>query len=72
MKTNDVNSLKTKSTSNRIAEMNEAILKIKDQLFEIRISDESKSNRYMINSVIRDAEIYLECVELALVKLGEL
>lgn len=72
MKTNDVNSLKTKSTSRRIAAINEAILKIKDQLFEIRISDESKSNRYMINSVIRDAEIYLERVELTLVKLGEL
>ncbi len=72
MKTNDVNSLKTKSTSRRIAAINEAILKIKDQLFEIRISDESKSNRYVINSVIRDAEIYLECVELTLVKLGEL
>ena len=72
MKTNDLNSLETKSTSNRIAEMNEAILKVKDQLFEIRISDESRSNRYMINSVIRDAEIYLECVELTLVKLGEL
>ena len=72
MKTNDLNSLETKSTSSRIAEINEAILKIKDQLFEIRISDESRSNRYMINSVIRDAEIYLECVELTLVKLGEL
>jgi hypothetical protein len=72
MKTNDKNSLDTKSTSSRIAEINEAILKIKDQLFEIRISDESKSNRYMINSVIRDAEIYLECIELKLVELGEL
>ncbi len=71
MKTNDLNSLETKSTSSRIAEINEAILKIKDQLFEIRISDESRSNRYVINSVIRDAEIYLECVELTLVKLGE-
>jgi len=71
MKTNDLNSLESKSTTSRMAEINEAILKIKDQLFEIRISDESRSNRYVINSVIRDAEIYLECVELTLVKLGE-
>jgi hypothetical protein len=72
MKTNDLNSLETKSTTSRIAEINEAILKIKDQLFEIRISDESRSNRYMINNVIRDAEIYLECVEIKLEELGEL
>ena len=72
MKTNDLNSLERKSTSSRIAEINEAILKIKDQFFEIRISDESRSNRYMINSVIRDAEIYLECVEIKLEELGEL
>jgi hypothetical protein len=63
MKTNDKNSLKTKSVNSRIAEIHELIEQIRIHLSEINRSDESKSIRYLVQSETHDSKKHLERFE---------
>jgi hypothetical protein len=63
MKTNDKNSLKTKSVNARIAQIHEAIGQIKIQLSEIRNADGYNSIRYSINLEVCESKKYLERFE---------
>ena len=72
MKTNDKNSLKTKSVNSRIAEIHEAIAQIKIQLSEIRNADGYNSIRYSINFEVCESKKYLERFEWQLGDLSNL
>jgi hypothetical protein len=63
MKTNDKNSLKTKSVNSRIAAIHEAIEQIRIHLSEIRNSDGYDSIRYSINSEVCESKKHLERFE---------
>ena len=71
MKTNDKNSLKTKSVNSRIAEIHEAIAQIKIQLSEIRNADNSYPKLYAISAEIFFTERALERFENQLATLSE-
>jgi cell shape-determining protein MreC len=72
MKTNDKNLLETKSVICRIAEIRELIEQIKDQLSEIRKSDDSNPKLYAVNAEIFNTERSLEPFEIQLVTLSKL
>jgi hypothetical protein len=63
MKTNDKNSLDTKTANRLIAEIQESIEQIKIQLSEIRKSDNSYPKLYAISAEIFHAERALERFE---------
>jgi hypothetical protein len=63
MKTNQKNSLETKTANCRIAEIREAIEKIKAQLSEIRKSDNSYPKLYAVSAEIFFTERALERFE---------
>ena len=72
MKTNDKNSLDTKTANYLIAEIQESIERIKTQLSEIRKSDKSRPKLYAVAAEIFDTERALERFEVQLVKLRKL
>ena len=63
MKTNDKNSLDTKTANRLIAEIHESIEQIRSQLSEIRKSDKSQPKLYAISAEIFFTERALERFE---------
>ena len=63
MKTNDKNSLDTKTANRLIAEIHESIEQIRSQLSEIRKSDKSQPKLYAVAAEISDTERALERFE---------
>jgi hypothetical protein len=71
MKTNDRNSLETKSANCLIAEIYESVEQIKTQLVEIRKSDKSQPKLYAVAAEIANTERSLEQFEIQLLTLSE-
>jgi len=63
MKTNDKNSLETKTANRLIEEIQESIEKIRSQLSEIRKSDKSQTKLYAVAAEIFNTERALERFE---------
>ena len=72
MKTNDKNSLESKSANCLIAEIYESIEQIKTQLVEIRKSDKSQPKLYAVAAEIANTERSLEQFESQLLTLSKI
>jgi hypothetical protein len=72
MKTNDRNSLETKSANCLIAEIYESVEQIKTQLVEIRKSDKSQPKLYAVAAEIANTERSLEQFEIQLLTLSKI
>ncbi len=72
MKTNNKNSLKSKSVNCRIVEIHEAVEQIKIHLSEIEHSDEINSIRYLVGSETIVVNICLKRLESHLKDLSDL
>jgi hypothetical protein len=72
MKTNDKNSLATKTANYLIAEIYESVEQIKTQLVEIRKSDKSQPKLYAVAAEIANTERSLEQFEIQLLTLSKI
>jgi hypothetical protein len=72
MKTNERNSLETKSANCLIAEIYESVEQIKTQLVEIRKSDKSQPKLYAVAAEIANTERSLEQFEIQLLTLSKI